>query len=140
MRILAQKKMPAKIDSLYALLDTVSGCADGEGIGHEQISSIKLAVEEVLVNIINYAYAGKEGGGDVELVCSISEEGKFVVEIADSGLPFDMLSAKDPDIHAGIDERRIGGLGIYFVKELMDEVHYKREENRNVLTLVPKKA
>ena len=62
--------------------------------------------------------------------------GSFVVEIADSGIPFDVLSLPDPDTTAGIMDREIGGLGVYFIRKMTDEVSYRREEGRNILRVV----
>jgi serine/threonine-protein kinase RsbW len=136
MAIPSTVKLPGKLDSLYVFIDFVTSCAGEQGLGLEKISEIELALEEVLVNIIKHAY--KECGidGDIEITCNRDEEGSLIIEIADSGIPFDIFSAREPDIAADIDERQIGGLGIYFVKRLMDEVRYRREDDRNILTLV----
>lgn len=130
--------LPGKLASLYIFIDFVTSCARDQGFGSEKISEIELALEEVLVNIIKHAY--KECGidGDIEITCNIDDAGSLFIEIADSGTPFDIFSAREPDIFADIDERQIGGLGIFFVKKLMDDVRYRRENDRNILTLVVK--
>ena len=73
---------------------------------------------------------GHGAGGEVALsiACNGSE---LSAEVVDSGPPFNPLAADDPDIHAGIDERPIGGLGVFLVKNLMDRVHYRRSEGHN---------
>jgi anti-sigma regulatory factor (Ser/Thr protein kinase) len=88
------------------------------------------------VNIFEYSYAEKNG--NVEVVCKL-DAGNFVIEIIDSGIPFNILTAKEPDITSGISERSIGGLGIFLIRKLMDDVRYRREGDRNILTLVVKK-
>lgn len=138
MQLLLQKKMPAMLDSLYEIMDSVSGCAEKQNIRPERIDDIKLSLEEILVNIFNYAYP-KDRTGDVEIACSLSDQGDFIVEIKDCGTPFDVLNAAEPDINAPIEDRRIGGLGIFFVKQFIDDVRYSREENCNVLTLAIRK-
>ena len=66
-----------------------------------------------------------------------AEEGKrLMIQIMDWGIAFDPLSLPEPDIEAPIEERKIGGLGIYMMRNIMDEVLYKREGDRNILTLV----
>jgi len=125
---------PARLESLYDALSFVSSCARSQGFGPERIGEIEIALEEVLVNIFKYAYEGKEKE-EVEISCG-EDDGNFMIEIADSGIPFNMVAATDPDLTAGIEERPIGGLGIFFVKQLMSEVRYRREGGRNRLTLV----
>ncbi|MEN6374336.1 MAG: ATP-binding protein [Smithella sp.] len=128
--------LPGKIDSLYALISFVISYAGEHGFAGEKISAIELALEEVLVNIIKHAY--KECGidGAIEIRCRKNDAGSLIIEIMDYGMPFDIFSVSEPDISADIDERQIGGLGIFFVKKLMDDVHYRRENDRNILTLV----
>ncbi len=133
MRCLSQKTWPARLEFLYESLDFVSSCARALGYGEERIVELELLMEEVLVNIIKYAYPGREPG---EVVISCSEDGgNLVLDIVDSGVPFDLLSAADPDVTAGVEERPVGGLGIYLIKKLADDVKYRREESRNRLTL-----
>ena len=136
MTLPATRSLPSKIDSLYSLMDFVSSCAREEGFSTERISEIELAMEEVLVNIIKYAYQECGHVGDIEINCKLNDEQSLVIEIVDSGVQFDIFSAREPDVTADIDERPIGGLGISFVKQLMDDVQYRREENHNKLILV----
>lgn len=137
MKLLSKKTWPARLDSLYESLSFVLSCARQHGFGAERLSELELAMEEILVNIFKYAYRGAETG-EVDISCS-DHDGNLIVEVVDSGVPFNLLGASDPDITAGVDERAIGGLGIFFVKQLMDDVQYRREEDRNKLTLVARK-
>jgi len=125
-------RLPAKLQYLEQLIDFVANCAREQGVAQNKIGEIQVAVEEALVNVINYAY--KNGDGDVEVACTLDDE-RFIIEIVDSGLPFDFLSLQDPDISLNVSERNIGGLGIYLIKRLMDHVAHKREDNKNTLTL-----
>ena len=59
-----------------------------------------------------------------------------MIEIIDCGIPFDPLTLPKPDVNAPIEDRKIGGLGIYMMRKLMDKVNYKREQGKNILTLV----
>jgi serine/threonine-protein kinase RsbW len=136
MAMLHTMTLPGKLDSLYPFLDFVSRFAREQGFSSERISKIALALEEVLVNIIKYAYQGRDAAGDIEITCKLGDAHALIIDVVDSGAPFDICSAREPDVCAGIDERRIGGLGIFFVKQFMDDVRYHREEGRNRLTLV----
>jgi anti-sigma regulatory factor (Ser/Thr protein kinase) len=130
-------KLPARMDSLHAFMEQAIACAKKQGFSTDRINDIELALEELLVNIISYAYPG--GAGHIEVTCRPDARNRLVVEITDSGNPFNMLAYGDPDTTAAIEERRIGGLGIFFVKQLMDEVHYRREDDRNILTITASK-
>jgi serine/threonine-protein kinase RsbW len=140
MAIPATITLPARLDSLYDFMDFVSSCAREQGFSNERISEIELALEEVLVNIFNYAYRDSGLDGIVEINCKLADTQSFVIEIADTGVPFDILSVREPDVSAEIDKRPIGGLGVYFVKRLMDDIKYKREAGKNILTLMVRKT
>jgi anti-sigma regulatory factor (Ser/Thr protein kinase) len=95
-------------------------------------TDVLVAVEEILSNIADYAYPpGQEG--DVTL--SMSVAGEAVVRFEDTGKPYNPLEKADPALDIPLMEREIGGLGIYFVKNLMDKVEYEYTDNKNVLTI-----
>ena len=133
MAVLTRLSMSAKLENLGRFIASVSDCAKAQEFEQEKISKIELAAEEALVNIIRYAYP--EGPGDVEMICKM-DGGRFVIQIIDSGIPFDVTAMADPDVTAGIPERQPGGLGIFLMKKVMDEVRYRRENDRNILTLI----
>ena len=133
MQILGTITLPAHLDSLPGATDFVLSCAGKFRFGDKRQSEMTLALEEALVNIFQYAYQG--GSGDVEVTCMAIDDNKFTIEIADSGVPFNILSVPPPDIAASIGEREDGGLGIFFIRHFMDEVRYRREGGRNILTL-----
>ena len=94
---------------------------------------LELAVEEAVVNICLYAYEVPPG----ELLVRVdSAEGQFVVELIDEGVPFDPLGVEEPDLVAPAGERQVGGLGIFLVRRVMDEVAYRRDGSSNILRLV----
>lgn len=106
----------------------------GEGMCPQNImTQICIAVEEVFVNIVNYAYPNS--GGDCILDLCVAP-GKMTLLIADSGAKFNPLEKKDPDITLSAQERNIGGLGIWMVKQSMDHVSYEYKEGQNQLTLI----
>ncbi len=137
METLLSAVLPARLEHLEELLKAVSDCARSQGFDQKRIGEMELAIEEAFVNICNYAYPEKTG--EAALTCRLDKE-RFIMEIVDSGLPFDVTQLSDPDITAQPEEREIGGLGIFLMKQLMDEVTYRREGDRNVLTLIVRKA
>ena len=103
------------------------------------LMKIQISAEEIFTNIANYAYP--DGQGTAVVISEIKEENGetiMTVSFSDSGQPFDPLAMPDPDITAPAEERNIGGLGIYMVKETMDKVDYSYEKGRNILTITKK--
>jgi serine/threonine-protein kinase RsbW len=132
-QIPAHIRVPAGMDSLHTLLAFVGSCLESQGIGQERLREIELAMEEILVNIFNYAYPERQG--DVEIACMFDDGGGLQVEVSDQGIPYNSLSRGNPDLQAGIEERGIGGLGVFFVKQLVPAIRYRWEDGRNILTL-----
>lgn len=121
----------AKTENLYAVLEFVYAelqAADCPGKPKTQITH---AVEEIFVNIAHYAY--KPDVGDVVIRVAVGNEA--VIEFEDGGEPYNPLENDDPDISAGAGERRIGGLGIFLVRNIMDVVEYRHENNKNILVI-----
>jgi anti-sigma regulatory factor (Ser/Thr protein kinase) len=132
--------LPGVLASLYDLMGFVTSYAQRHGFSPERVNKIELAVEEVLVNIINHAYKDCGLNGDIEIVCELVDDARtLVINIVDTGIPFDILSTSEPDTNADLDQHQIGGLGIFLIKQLMDEVRYVRELDRNKLTLISHK-
>ena len=105
----------------------------------KMLMQMDLAVEEIFVNIAHYAY--QPGTGEIKIICEAgSETGNPVVKIefSDQGVAFDPLAKEDPDVTLGVEERGIGGLGIFLVKKYMDFVSYERKGNLNVFTMTKK--
>jgi serine/threonine-protein kinase RsbW len=135
MRILLNIKLPAKLENLGRWMDAVSECAREQGFDQKEIGKIELALEEALVNICNYSYS--EEPGNAEVSCK-QDNSQFIIEIVDSGIPFDMTSLPAPDLTSSIEKRKIGGLGIFLIKKMVDEVKYRREGSFNILNLTIK--
>jgi serine/threonine-protein kinase RsbW len=134
MPILSQIVLPAKLESLQGFLTMVSHWTREQGFSDQRISEIELAVEEALVNIFHYAYP--EGAGTVELILKTEGEDRILLEIMDTGIPYNPLTRADPDTVSDVMDRKVGGLGVYFIKTLMNEALYKRDRDKNTLTLV----
>lgn len=95
---------------------------------------IHLSVEEVVENVVDYAYEG--GMGWLEAGTELDSSGLVLtIIIKDAGVPFNPLEKEDPDITASAEERKIGGLGIFLCKQMMDSVSYRYENGCNVLTM-----
>jgi serine/threonine-protein kinase RsbW len=132
-------KLPARIESLKELMEFVSSFASTAGFAREKIREIELAMEEALVNIFNYAY-DDDSRGKVEVRCRMENKDTLLIDILDCGIPFDIRTAPLPDVHSGISERKIGGLGIMLIKKMVDDVRYRQEGKCNILTFVLHKS
>ena len=130
-------KIEASPDALDRINDELESLSRQEEWPSDLFFTTNLVVEELGLNVINHAYRGQSG--EFEIIIT-SEEQAITVEIIDNGPPFNMLQdAPLPDVEAEIEERPIGGLGIHLVKTMMDELHYKRDQERNHLILVKRR-
>lgn len=127
----ADKKVIAKgIEPIIALLED-------HDADFKLLNKIELALDELYTNIASYAY--EPGTGDIEIDYDFDEETRLLtIIIADSGKAFDPLAKEDPNIALPAESRQIGGLGIFIVKNVMDETAYCRVDNKNILTLKKK--
>jgi anti-sigma regulatory factor (Ser/Thr protein kinase) len=99
------------------------------------IDDINVALDELVTNVIRYAHA--DGGRhDILVELALDDAGRLTVEIADDGRPFDPFDRPPPDLDSPLEERPVGGLGIHFVRSLMDEASYRREGDTNRVRLV----
>ena len=115
--------------------EAIEAYGESHGWPMKWIMNLNLSLDELITNIISYGYRDSEKH-EIRITLT-EEEGSLKVVLEDDGIPFDPLSeAPDPDLDAGVVERRIGGLGVYFVKSLMDEVAYERRGGCNRLTLI----
>ncbi len=124
------------ITEVPTLGEFVEQVAEQLGYNMTDSMNMNLALEEAVVNVMNYAYP--EGTiGDI-LIEAATTETQLVFTIKDSGTPFDPTQVKDPDTTLSIEDRPIGGLGIFLVKQLMDSVTYNYTDGFNILTLKKK--
>ncbi|MBQ7596582.1 MAG: ATP-binding protein [Clostridia bacterium] len=96
---------------------------------------IEISVEEVFINIANYAYAPQTGYATI-CVDIMQDPSCVKIVFIDEGVHYDPLAKEDPDITLSAAQRAIGGLGIFMVKKSMDEIYYERKDDKNVLTLI----
>jgi len=125
--------VPAKVECLDEVLEFVEAAMTEVGADIKYVTNISIAVEEIFVNIAHYAYP--DGEGDISISLLISQD-KLVMEFKDRGIPYDPLSREDPDTSLSAEEREIGGLGIFMVKNMMDDVNYRYEDGYNVMTIM----
>lgn len=129
--------LPAILGNLPHALSFVENGAEAAGVIPKKLIGLALAVEEAFVNICTHAY--KDSAGQVELASFIGSDPfprSFVLEIADSGPEFDLLSIPEPDTSLGIEEREIGGLGVHFIRHFTDHADWRRENGKNILRLI----
>lgn len=128
-------KVKAKMDNLDSLMDFFRNFVQQHSFTDEQLMKLELAFEEIVVNVINYAYPNNDIQ-DVEVKCCSNDNERLNVTVIDDGMAYNPLEKEDPDIAASIDDRPIGGLGVYLAKQIMDEIRYSREDNQNRLVLI----
>jgi len=122
----------ATIENLNAVNEFIDGFLEENGCTARAQMQIDLAVEEIYVNIANYAYGDSVGKAEVTIENHNSE---VMIVFSDSGVPYNPLEKADPDITASADDRQIGGLGIFLTKKNMDAVSYEYKDGKNILTM-----
>lgn len=126
-------KVSNDLSEIPRLAETIDAFCARHGIPQKIVLDFHLALDEVLTNIISYAFRDT-ARHDIEVAMSYRDE-CLAIEIADDGPAFDPLQAPPPDVTSALEERPIGGLGIHLVKKLMDAVDYRRQQDRNRLRL-----
>jgi anti-sigma regulatory factor (Ser/Thr protein kinase) len=129
---MAERIFLAKADNIPEITAFVREHAELAGLSAKKLMQLELVVEEAVINICNYAY--EVPPGDVTIRVN-GDAKRFVMEFDDSGIPFDPLILAEPDLKLGLNEREAGGLGIFLVRRMTDEVHYRRVDGRNILTV-----
>ena len=127
-----------KVETRHDELDRVSAAIEDFALEADWpldlAFKVNLALEEVVINVMNYGH--EDGLHEIDIILT-TEEDSLTIEIVDDGRPFDPLhDAPIPDVNAELEDRNIGGLGIHLVRKMMDDVRYRREEGKNHLTLV----
>jgi serine/threonine-protein kinase RsbW len=125
------------IDNLPALQNFVAATLKLLGIVNPPAYDIQLAVDEITTNIVRHAYEKKVGRIWITCYC---RDGEFHVIVEDEGRPFDPSTMPPPDLTSELEKRKVGGLGIYFVRRVMTRMSYEYRDGRNVVTMVKKLA
>jgi sigma-B regulation protein RsbU (phosphoserine phosphatase) len=128
--------LPNDINTVPQLNDFIDGFSLEAGLDMSMTMSLNLALEEAVVNVMTYAYA-PDTQGELTLE-AVADKGVVTFILTDTGVPFDPTAKEDADTTLGVEDRPIGGLGIFMVRQLMDTVDYQRVDGQNILTLTKK--
>jgi serine/threonine-protein kinase RsbW len=125
----------AELESLCILREFIEkACKQHKRIDDHICYDLKLAVDEACTNIITHGYAGMNPGS---IILSLEmAPNKVVVTITDFGHPFEPSEASAPDVEAGLEDLRMGGFGLFFIYQTMDEINYETTEDGNHLTFI----
>ena len=124
----------ATLDNLEVVQNFVCEELEKQECAMKVMMQIEIAVEEIYVNIVHYAYNPEVGKATIR--CEVTDNPmQVIIQFLDSGVPFDPMAKEDADITLSAEERNIGGLGILMVKQSMDEVNYEYKDGKNVLTI-----
>ena len=122
----------AETSEIEKALDFISEKTGNLPFPLKEKNRIEIAVDEIVSNIVNYAY--DDGKGSVSIKTESDSDG-ITITVTDSGIPYNPLEKEDPDITLSADERRIGGYGIFIVKNIMDNVGYDYKDGKNIFTM-----
>ena len=130
---------PGRYDSLASIGQFVRAQALQSGLDEKAVYQVEMAIDEACSNIIEHAY-GAESDGEISLTCRNSAEGLTVI-LRDTGKPFDPKAVDMPDLTADLEERESHGLGLFFIYEWMDQVHYDYQPGvGNILTMFKRRG
>lgn len=124
------------ISEISRLYEFIEELGNDFSLSPDIVFNLNLVLEEAVVNIINYAYP-KEEHESIYLSARM-HEGSIILVLTDTGKEFDPTAAPEADVTLSADDRQIGGLGIFLIRQIMNEVKYERIEGKNVLTLEKK--
>ena len=121
-------------ESLSAVSDFLDSCAEEYGIPLRIGYSLKVVADEIFSNIVYYS-----GAKNAEVLFR-NDTDRITLVFMDDGMPYDPMETEEPDITAGIEERKIGGLGLFMVKKMAEEVLYEYVSGRNQMTVILSKT
>ncbi|MDR2723822.1 MAG: ATP-binding protein [Holosporaceae bacterium] len=126
-------KVKNNIEEISRVCDTVSRFCVENDVSDEKCHDITLILDEIITNIVNYAYPDDK---EHELSVNIDKIGVHItIRLIDSGVAFDPLTVADPDVNSTLEERKIGGLGIFIAKQLSNDFKYSRVNGQNQLDI-----
>jgi anti-sigma regulatory factor (Ser/Thr protein kinase) len=128
--------LEASLENLGTINSFIHKWAKKASLSTHSENDLLLAMEEVFVNIVKYAYA--ESLGKVTIHCRIDED-SLILKIKDEGIPFNPLQLPEPHLVSCLKERKVGGLGVFLMRRFADNVKYEKQGKYNVLTLVKSK-
>lgn len=126
--------MEADVSNLEKILEPILKELESLDVVYKTVYQLNLALEELVTNVCSYAYYPDKGM--IHISYEVKEDPKrLIVTIIDEGRPFNPLEMDEPDLNASIQDRKIGGLGLFIVKKTMDNIEYVRKDNKNILTI-----
>lgn len=128
---LSYKNDLSELTKLAADIETFSADQD---LPPEVVYALNLCLDEVLTNIISYGLKNKPDDYLIEMELSVNNAAVHAT-MRDNGVAFNPLKADEPDLNTKVEDRQVGGLGVYFLEQYMDNIQYEREDDQNVLTL-----
>ncbi len=129
--------LEARKENLPSIAEFIGEHLAGQGFSEKEIFEVGLAVDEACSNIILHGYGEEEGQIEVEL--AVSPE-RVTVSLKDSGVPFNPLTVEPPDLCDDVDQRKVGGLGVFIIKKTMDSVGYEYRDGKNVLSITKNRS
>lgn len=127
-------RMKAVLENVPRAIECVTKWAQKAGCDGRVLYDIQLAVDEACANVVDHAYEGVEAG-DIEVSCGL-EGHVLTVRVKDWGRGFDLATVVDPDLQAPLEERTLGGLGLFLVRQVMDDVEFRTDPDLgNELTM-----
>ncbi len=135
-----QLTVPGQFEQLAHIAEFVTREARQAGLSEDEVFHVEMAVDEACSNIIEHAYADRTG--DIDLMCKSSGPGDFEIVIHDSGRPFDPETIVSPPLPASLDPEDLneGGLGLYFMRKLMDEVRFETNAGQGNMLYMTKRS
>ena len=130
-----QITVEATIENVATVTDFVNKELERLGCSIKAQMQIDVAIDELFGNIANYAYHPRKGMATVEVSCQGGSPAQVVITFTDHGVPYNPLKKADPDVSLGVEDRPIGGLGIFLVKKTMDDIIYHYRDGKNILTI-----
>jgi serine/threonine-protein kinase RsbW len=129
--------LPADINEIPRVSSELEALMRTHGFQDEDILDTQLAVEEGVTNIILHGY--ENAGGEV-LVLFRASRGIVEIQLEDQGIPFNPLTLPEPDLDSDVEDRKIGGLGIFLIRQVMNDIQYRFEDGKNILVMVKRKT
>jgi len=136
---MSTKRFSCSLNNLETICDYVTDCAKRAGLNDSEVYAVQLAVDEASTNIMEHGY-GQECPERIDITCEILEDGLKVV-IFDDAEPFDPEAIPEPEINVTLEDIKPRGLGMFLMRQMMDEVHYETTPDRgNTLTMIKHRA
>lgn len=132
-----QLSVPGRYDRLEQIAKFIEQAGEAAGLDTVAICRCQLAVDEACTNIIEHGYQG-EDRGPIDIECE-GGAGELVITIRDRARPFDAQTVPAPQLGDNLEEVQVGGLGVFFMRQVMDAVEFKREDGSNRLVLVKRR-